>query len=162
MIMDSETKTQVNSEAEFYKVDGCENQLIANFMDGEDPIFDIHIIEEDAEINEDFNNMVYDYLKNGIKTLNECAVTFIKKDGTERTMNISYSKLQEKLEEEKETISDSAKKASATRKANHPNLLPVFDVDAGIIKSINLDTLSYIKGVNTDKGIIRVKRTGKE
>lgn len=151
-----------NENINTYFVEGTNNTIVETLTQTDDDmIMDIVINEVDAEISEDFNEFKYSYLIEGLRKLDECAVTFIKKDGTERTMKISHTKLVEKQEQDKKEISEGAKKAAETRKKNHPNLLPVYDIDAGIIKSINLDTLSYIKGIKHDKGIINV-RTNKQ
>lgn len=76
-----------------------------------------------------------------------CSVVFVKKDGSLRTMQIQPAKL--KFEVKGDSACDSAKKATATRQANHPNLMPVWSVDAKAIRSVNLDTVESI----TVKGI---------
>ena len=70
------------------------------------------------------------------------SVTFIKKDGSERTLSIQPHAVKTHLAE---NPSESAKKATETRKANNPHLFPVYDVQAKCIKSINLDTITRIK-----------------
>ena len=70
------------------------------------------------------------------------SITFIKKDGSERKLTVSPSAVKTHLAE---NPSESAKKATETRKANNPNLLPVYDVHAKKIKSVNLDTITSIK-----------------
>lgn len=69
-----------------------------------------------------------------------CSVTFIKKDGTERVMQIMQYKMQDLLKGDDAT--EAGKKAAATRAENNPHLMPVFDAEAGVIKSINLDTVT--------------------
>lgn len=72
-----------------------------------------------------------------------CSVTFIKKDGSTRKMSIQPSSITSRLVGE--AASDSAKQATETRKANNPNLLPVFDAQKKEIRSINMDTIVSIK-----------------
>ncbi len=43
-----------------------------------------------------------------------------------------------------ETATEAGKRAVATRKATHPNLLPVWDAQAKAARSINLATVSRI------------------
>lgn len=70
------------------------------------------------------------------------SVTFIKKDGSERTLTISPKAVATHLAE---NPSESAKKATETRKANNPHLYPVYDVQEKRIKSVNLDTIIRVK-----------------
>ena len=72
-----------------------------------------------------------------------CSVTFIKKDGTTRKMSIQPASITSRLVGD--AASDSAKQATETRKANNPNLLPVFDAQKKEIRSINMDTIISIK-----------------
>lgn len=71
-----------------------------------------------------------------------CAVTFTKKDGTERTMQVQPATLRQHVKGD--TATDTGKRAVATRKATHPNLLPVWDAKAKAPRSINLATISRI------------------
>ena len=48
-----------------------------------------------------------------------------------------------------EAATDAGRKASATRKARHPHLLPVWDVEARGIRSVNLATVSRIAAGGT-------------
>lgn len=66
-------------------------------------------------------------------------VEFIKKDGSLRTMNVQPARL--KFEVKGDAASEAAQRATETRKANNPNLMPVWDVAADAIRSINLDTV---------------------
>lgn len=70
------------------------------------------------------------------------AVTFIKKDGTSRTMKVQPATLAKRVKGDAAT--DAAKRATATRKATHPNLMPVWDVEAKAARSINLATVTRI------------------
>jgi hypothetical protein len=81
------------------------------------------------------------------------AVEFFKKDGTARTMQVQLPAIQKHLVGD--AASDSAKQGVDTRKANHPELLPVFDVAKGAIRSINLDTLFAVtvRGTRFDVGL---------
>lgn len=81
------------------------------------------------------------------------AVEFIKVDGTERTMQIQLPAIASRLVGD--AASDSAKQAVATRKVNHPNLFPVFDVAKKAIRSLNLDTVFAVtvRGSRFDVGL---------
>jgi ribosomal protein L28 len=70
-------------------------------------------------------------------------VSFVKKDGTLRTMHIqpAVGKFHVKGDE----ASESAKKGVETRKVNNPNLMPIWDTDNKAFRSINLDTLKQVK-----------------
>lgn len=70
------------------------------------------------------------------------SVTFTKADGSERVMKVQPATL--KTRTKGEAASDAGKRAVATRKARHPNLLPVWDVEKGAPRSINLATVSRI------------------
>ena len=76
------------------------------------------------------------------------SVSFIKKDGTERTMNVHPTAIRPHILGE--AASESAQKAVATRKANHPELYNCWDIQANSARSINLDTTYLVKskGVN--------------
>jgi hypothetical protein len=79
-----------------------------------------------------------------------CAVTFIRKDGTERRMQVQPAALSRRLKGE--AASEAAKRATFARQERHPHLLPVWDVRAGAPRSINLATVSRIAvdgGVHT-------------
>ena len=71
-----------------------------------------------------------------------CSVTFIKKDGSIRTMQVQPSKLAKHAKGD--AAPDAGKKAVATRKERHPNLFPVWDVQAQAPRSINLATTQSI------------------
>ena len=71
-----------------------------------------------------------------------CAVTFTKKDGTQRKMQVQPAAL--RLREKGPAASEPAKRATLTRSARHPHLLPVWDVRARAPRSINLRTVSRI------------------
>lgn len=91
--------------------------------------------------------MQYNY--NSIKDLinsskgKYCSVRFIKKDGSVRNMAVQPAKL--KFEVKGDDASESGRKAAETRAARHPNLMPVWSVDAGAIRSVNLETVQEIK-----------------
>lgn len=70
------------------------------------------------------------------------SITFRKKDGTIRTLTCQPSAVKTHLSP---SPSPSHVKAAETRKKNHPNLLPVYDVHSRSIKSINLDTILSVK-----------------
>ncbi|UWR30178.1 hypothetical protein K3758_01130 [Sulfitobacter sp. W002] len=71
-----------------------------------------------------------------------CAVTFTKADGTERTMQVQPATLQRHVKGDVAT--DAGKRAVQTRKARHPQLLPVWDAKAHAPRSVNLATISRI------------------
>ncbi len=71
-----------------------------------------------------------------------CGVTFTKKDGTERRMQVQPAAL--RLREKGPAASDRAQRATHTRQERHPHLLPVWDVRARAPRSINLRTVSRI------------------
>ena len=75
------------------------------------------------------------------------AVTFTKRDGTLRTMKVQPPALRSRVKGEAAT--EAGQRAVATRKANHPELMPVWDVDAGGVRSINLDTVSRVASGGT-------------
>ncbi len=70
-------------------------------------------------------------------------VDFIKKDGTERTMKVQPAKL--KFHCKGKDASESTQRAVATRKANHPHLMPVWDVESAGPRSVNLNTITRIQ-----------------
>lgn len=71
------------------------------------------------------------------------SVEFVKKDGSYRRMQCQNAATATHCVTDP---SDRAKRAAATRRENHPNLLPVFSMDAGAIRSINMDTLLRLTG----------------
>jgi hypothetical protein len=71
-----------------------------------------------------------------------CAVTFTKKDGTERRMQVQPAALRSRLKGE--AASPAARRATLTREERHPHLLPVWDIRARAPRSINLRTVSRI------------------
>lgn len=70
------------------------------------------------------------------------AVTFTKADGTVRTMKVQPAALRSRVKGE--NASASARKAVLTRNASHPHLMPVWDVEARAVRSVNLATVSRI------------------
>lgn len=71
-----------------------------------------------------------------------CSVVFIKKDGSERVMNVQPAKLAKHVKGDAAT--DAGKKGTATRKERHPHLFPVWDVRANAPRSINLETIQAV------------------
>ncbi|QDL91009.1 hypothetical protein FDP22_03930 [Paroceanicella profunda] len=71
-----------------------------------------------------------------------CAVRFVKKDGTLRTMRIQPATLARHVAGP--SASERAQKAFATRKERHPNLLPVWDAAKAACRSVNLATVQSI------------------
>lgn len=71
-----------------------------------------------------------------------CSVTFTKKDGTLRRMQVQPAALRTRTKGER--AGESARRATLTRQERHPHLLPVWDVRARAPRSINLRTVSRI------------------
>ena len=71
------------------------------------------------------------------------SVEFVKKDGSYRRMQCQNAATATHCVAEP---SERAKRAAATRRENHPNLLPIFSMDAAAIRSINMDTLLRLTG----------------
>lgn len=70
------------------------------------------------------------------------AVTFVKQDGSLRRMNIQPAALKNHVKGN--AANPASRKATATRKARHPHLMPVWDVEKAAIRSINLATVQSI------------------
>lgn len=70
------------------------------------------------------------------------AVTFFKKDGTRRVIQVQLPAIKKLLVGE--AASESAKQGVAARKENHPELFPVFDIANKGVRQINLDTVVEI------------------
>ncbi|MEM6890770.1 MAG: hypothetical protein AAF636_21945 [Pseudomonadota bacterium] len=70
------------------------------------------------------------------------SVVFTKKDGSLREMRVQPAKL--KFHVKGKAASEAAQRAVETRKARHPHLLPVWDVEASAPRSVNLATISRI------------------
>lgn len=70
------------------------------------------------------------------------SITFIKKDGSERLMQIQPMALAKHVKGDK--ASESAQRAVETRKTNNPNLLNVWDVKKKAARSVNMDTVKRI------------------
>ena len=71
-----------------------------------------------------------------------CGVTLTKKDGAERRMQVQPAALNIRVKGD--AASERAKRATLTREARHPHLLPVWDVLARAPRAINLATVSRI------------------
>lgn len=71
-----------------------------------------------------------------------CFVEFRKKDDTLRRMIVQPAMLKFKVKGE--AASDAAKRRTKSWKENNPNLMPVWDVEAEGIRSVNLDTVTTI------------------
>lgn len=71
-----------------------------------------------------------------------CAITFTRKDGTERRMQVQPAALRHRVRGE--AASEPARRATFTRQERHPHLLPVWDVRARAPRSINVRTVSRI------------------
>lgn len=70
------------------------------------------------------------------------SVTFIKKDGTPRTMRVQPANLRQHVKGD--AASKAARAATKTRVRRHPHLLPVWDSEAQAPRSVNLATVSRI------------------
>lgn len=70
------------------------------------------------------------------------SVTFIKKDGSERTMRVQPAAL--KYHVKGDAAHPSTRQAAATRKMRHPHLMAVWDVEAKAPRSVNLATIKAI------------------
>ena len=68
------------------------------------------------------------------------SVDFVKKDGTDRRMLCQLPAIKSRI-----VGSELGERMAATRKVNHPELMPVYSVDAGAIRSINLSTVKRVK-----------------
>lgn len=68
---------------------------------------------------------------------------FTKKDGTQRVMTVQQAALAPRVKGD--DASPSARQASDTRAACHPNLLNVYDIGSKGIRSINMDTLEWLQ-----------------
>lgn len=86
-----------------------------------------------------------EFVKQLLETANSNFITieFIKKDKTNRVMNIQQAAMQYHVKGDE--ASESAKRAVETRKANHPELIPVYDVQKGEIRSVNLDSVHTVR-----------------
>ena len=69
------------------------------------------------------------------------SIDFIKKDGTRRKMVINPRAVATHLAA---NPSPAGRQAAETRRKNHPNLIPVYEVGKGI-KSINTDTVLAVR-----------------
>lgn len=67
-----------------------------------------------------------------------CTVSFIKKDGSLRQMRVQPAGL--KFHAKGDAATDAGRKGAVTRAARHPHLLPVWDAEKRVIRSVNLDT----------------------
>lgn len=83
-------------------------------------------------------------LKSLIKATNGLffSITFVKKNGEERTLTVKDG-VEKHLVHPKGTGSN--------RQEAYPNLITLFDVNAGKYKSINLDTVTFLKCGNLIK-----------
>jgi hypothetical protein len=71
------------------------------------------------------------------------SITFIKKNGEERTM--VYNQLAAAPRVKGEAASEQAQRATATRAERNPNLLNVWDNGKQAFRSINMDTIKTVK-----------------
>jgi hypothetical protein len=73
-----------------------------------------------------------------------CAVTFVKKDGSVRHMLVQYAATATHMKGDEAPLYKQA--AAAVRRGNYPNLLNVWDIQSHGFRSINMDTITEIKG----------------
>lgn len=73
------------------------------------------------------------------------SVDFIKKDRSARRMLCQLPAIQSRI-----VGSERGERAAATRRENHPELMPVYSVDAKGIRSINLSTVYRVKVRGTE------------
>ncbi|SEK08269.1 hypothetical protein MAA5396_04759 [Marinovum algicola] len=78
--------------------------------------------------------------KRGLIEAAPCTVTFIKADGTRRIMRTEPGRLIAKGDK----ATRAGQRATKTRKARHPNLLPVWDAEAQAPRSVNLATVTRV------------------
>lgn len=71
-----------------------------------------------------------------------CAVTFTKKDGSERIMKVQPATL--KFHVKGDDATEAGRNAAVTRAIRHPNLLPVWDAENKAPRSVNLATVTRI------------------
>lgn len=94
------------------------------------------------------NQQTIDKRRDLIRTMIEsaggrfAAVTFVKKDGTERTMQVQPAA--NKFHVLGAAAAPSAQQAAETRAINNPHLYNVWDVAKQAWRSINLDTVTQI------------------
>ena len=70
-------------------------------------------------------------------------MTFIKKDGSKRT--ITTQPASAKFHIKGEDANEQAQRAAETRAARHPNLLNLYETRKGEFRSANMDTLIELK-----------------
>jgi hypothetical protein len=73
------------------------------------------------------------------------SIEFVKKTGEQRKMLVNPARLGATLRRDTSAKSESHQRGAETRKALNPNLLNVWDEFANAPRSINLDTLTFIK-----------------
>lgn len=89
--------------------------------------------------NRDFGTMVQLIAEAGSRF---AQVTFVKKDGSERTMLVQPATGKHHVKGEAASAERQA--AAAKRAANNPHLFNVWDVDRQAFRSINLNTVKRI------------------
>ena len=70
------------------------------------------------------------------------SVAFIKSDNTRRRMTVQPAKLKHHLKGR--DASERHQRAAETRRKRHPHLMPVWDVQARAIRSVNLATVETV------------------
>ena len=73
------------------------------------------------------------------------SVSFTKRDGSDRTMLCQLPAIANHI-----VGSERGERMAATRKVNHPELMPVYSVDAKGIRCINLSTVYRVKVRGTE------------
>ena len=83
--------------------------------------------------------MTRDFIREYMATVGSTfvSVTFVKKDGTLRTMVVNPLA-------GRKTLTGTRVAASAKRAANHPHLLNMWDIHSAGWRSINIDTVQQI------------------
>ena len=71
-----------------------------------------------------------------------CSVTFTKADGSQRTMRVEPGRVAQHVKGDSAT--KPGQRATKTRKARHPHLMPVWDAGRRAVRSVNLATVSRI------------------
>lgn len=89
---------------------------------------------------------LYDTLRNIIEGQGSriTSVEFIKKDGSYRRMLVQSAAT--KFHLAGDLAEESHARGAETRRARHPNLLNIWDMEKAAIRSINMDTIITITG----------------
>lgn len=85
-----------------------------------------------------FNDTIADHIRSCGARFG--TVVYFKKDSTIRRLTYQMAAMPSRV-----LGTDRGQRASATRKANHPNLLTVWDVHKRAFRTVNLDTVLTVK-----------------